>query len=259
MRHKDPATASQGQGAGRPDRGRDGHRPQRGDVPPELAQRRPARDPGHLPLPHRQGRHDRLQRRHRHRPLQAQGVQARRALRSPCATRTTGSPTARTWTRSSSSASATSRRASTRCWPASSTWSSAVNPRSVERVKASGKHAVFETKSVSYTDLIMRRDSSPGNNPDFVLAMKHLFNREQMLKSIAARPRRGGQRPAHRPEQPLLLQGPAAAPVRPREGEVASAEGQPGQRRRSRWWPRPPRPTRWRWPWCCSRRPSRSG
>ena len=31
----------------------------------------------------------------------------------------------------------------------------------------------------------MRRDSSPGTNPDFVLAMKHLFNREQMLKSIA--------------------------------------------------------------------------
>ncbi len=33
MRHKDPATASQGQGAGRPDREREGHRPQRSDVP----------------------------------------------------------------------------------------------------------------------------------------------------------------------------------------------------------------------------------
>ncbi len=60
----------------------------------------------------------------------------------------------------------------------------AVNPRSVERVTASGQHAVFETKSGSYTDLIMRRDSGPGTNPDFVLAMKHLFNREQMIKSI---------------------------------------------------------------------------
>ncbi|HEX2541271.1 MAG TPA: ABC transporter substrate-binding protein [Caldimonas sp.] len=60
----------------------------------------------------------------------------------------------------------------------------AVSPRSVERVTASGKHAVYETKSVSYTNLILRRDSSPGNNPDFVLAMKHLFNREQLLKSI---------------------------------------------------------------------------
>jgi peptide/nickel transport system substrate-binding protein len=60
----------------------------------------------------------------------------------------------------------------------------AVSPRSVERVTAGGKHAVYETKSVSYTNLIMRRDSSPGNNPDFVQAMKYLFNREQLLKSI---------------------------------------------------------------------------
>jgi peptide/nickel transport system substrate-binding protein len=61
---------------------------------------------------------------------------------------------------------------------------SAVSPRSVQRVLAGGKHGIFETKSVSYTNLIMRRDSTPGNNPDFVLAMKHLFNREQLLKSI---------------------------------------------------------------------------
>jgi peptide/nickel transport system substrate-binding protein len=60
----------------------------------------------------------------------------------------------------------------------------AVNSRSVDRVRGSGKHAIFETKATSYTDLVMRRDSSPGNNPDFVLAMKHLFNREQMIKSI---------------------------------------------------------------------------
>jgi peptide/nickel transport system substrate-binding protein len=59
-----------------------------------------------------------------------------------------------------------------------------VDSRSVDRVKATGKHAIFETKCTSYTDLIMRRDRTPGNNPDFVLAMKHLFNREQMVKSI---------------------------------------------------------------------------
>ncbi|HSV81305.1 MAG TPA: ABC transporter substrate-binding protein [Ramlibacter sp.] len=59
-----------------------------------------------------------------------------------------------------------------------------VNPRSIDRVNASGKHAIFETKGVSYTDLVMRRDSGPGSNPDFVMAMKLLFNREQMLKSI---------------------------------------------------------------------------
>jgi peptide/nickel transport system substrate-binding protein len=60
----------------------------------------------------------------------------------------------------------------------------AVDPRSVERVRATGKHAIFETKSVSYTDLIVRLDRSPGSNPNFALALKHLFNREQMLKTI---------------------------------------------------------------------------
>jgi peptide/nickel transport system substrate-binding protein len=59
-----------------------------------------------------------------------------------------------------------------------------VNPRSVDRVNASGKHAIFETRGVSYTNLIMRRDTGPGSNPDLVMAMKLLFNREQMLKSI---------------------------------------------------------------------------
>jgi peptide/nickel transport system substrate-binding protein len=60
----------------------------------------------------------------------------------------------------------------------------AINPRSVERIQASAKHAIFETRAGVYTDLVMRRDHGPGANPDFVLAMKHLFNREQMVGSI---------------------------------------------------------------------------
>ena len=59
-----------------------------------------------------------------------------------------------------------------------------VDPRSVSRVVGSGRHAVFETKAGPYTDLIMRRDSAPGNNAHFVQGMKLLFPREQMLKSI---------------------------------------------------------------------------
>jgi peptide/nickel transport system substrate-binding protein len=59
-----------------------------------------------------------------------------------------------------------------------------IDPRSVSRVAGSSQHAVFETKAGPYTDLILRRDSSPGNNPDFVLGMKYLFNREQMIKTI---------------------------------------------------------------------------
>ncbi|HTR58553.1 MAG TPA: ABC transporter substrate-binding protein [Casimicrobiaceae bacterium] len=61
---------------------------------------------------------------------------------------------------------------------------SAVDPRSIERIKGTGKYTVFETKSVSYTDLIVRVDRAPGNNPDFVLALKYLLNRDQILNTI---------------------------------------------------------------------------
>jgi peptide/nickel transport system substrate-binding protein len=61
----------------------------------------------------------------------------------------------------------------------------AVNPRSVERIKSTAGYGVFTTPSGQYSDLIMRKDMGPGANPDFVLAMKHLFDREQMRKSIA--------------------------------------------------------------------------
>lgn len=59
-----------------------------------------------------------------------------------------------------------------------------LNARSIDRIQATGKHAIFETKAGTYTDLVVRLDQTPGNNPDFVLALKHLFNREQMVKSI---------------------------------------------------------------------------
>jgi peptide/nickel transport system substrate-binding protein len=59
-----------------------------------------------------------------------------------------------------------------------------VNPRSIDRIVATGKHAIFETKAGTYTDLVVRLDSAPGNNPDFVKALKYLFNREQMVQSI---------------------------------------------------------------------------
>lgn len=60
-----------------------------------------------------------------------------------------------------------------------------VNPRSVERVKGTPGFAIFTTQSGQYSDLVMRKDAGPGANPDFVLAMKHLFDREQMKKTIA--------------------------------------------------------------------------
>jgi len=60
-----------------------------------------------------------------------------------------------------------------------------VNPRSVERIKSTPGFGVFVTQSGNYSDLVMRRDMGPGQNPDFALAMKYLFDREQMKKNIA--------------------------------------------------------------------------
>ena len=60
-----------------------------------------------------------------------------------------------------------------------------INPRSLARVNGTPGFAVFKTQSGQYSDLIMRKDTGPGANPDFVLAMKHLFDRAQMKKAIA--------------------------------------------------------------------------
>lgn len=60
-----------------------------------------------------------------------------------------------------------------------------VDPRSVARVKGTPGYGIFTTQSGQYSDLIMRRDLGPGTNPDFALAMKHLFDRELMKKTIA--------------------------------------------------------------------------
>lgn len=60
-----------------------------------------------------------------------------------------------------------------------------VNPRSVARVKGTPGFGIFTTQSGQYSDLIMRKDQGPGMSPDFALAMKYLFDREQMKKTIA--------------------------------------------------------------------------
>ena len=60
-----------------------------------------------------------------------------------------------------------------------------INPRSVVRVKSTPGYAIFTTQSGQYSDLIMRKDMGPGMSPDFAQAMKYLFDREQMKKTIA--------------------------------------------------------------------------
>jgi peptide/nickel transport system substrate-binding protein len=59
-----------------------------------------------------------------------------------------------------------------------------INPRSTRQVLAADGYEVFETKSGNYTDVVMRLDTGPTRDPDFVLAMKYLMDREQMRSAI---------------------------------------------------------------------------
>lgn len=59
-----------------------------------------------------------------------------------------------------------------------------ISPRGAHQVEAAKGYKVFETKSGNYTDLVMRVDSAPGSNPDFLMAMKYLMNRQQMRTAI---------------------------------------------------------------------------
>jgi peptide/nickel transport system substrate-binding protein len=61
---------------------------------------------------------------------------------------------------------------------------SSVDPRATQRVASTAGYAVKETKSGLYTDLIMRHDNTLTGNPDFVLGMKYLFDREQVRTAI---------------------------------------------------------------------------
>ncbi len=60
----------------------------------------------------------------------------------------------------------------------------AVSPGSVRRVRASPGHRIMEIRSGLFTDLIMRRDQPVTGNPDFVLAMKYLMDRELIKRAL---------------------------------------------------------------------------
>lgn len=59
-----------------------------------------------------------------------------------------------------------------------------VNPRSTRRIRASGTNTVFATKSGLYTDIIMQQRMLPTSNPDFVLAMKYLLDRDLIRRAL---------------------------------------------------------------------------
>ncbi|NIF23831.1 ABC transporter substrate-binding protein [Candidatus Pantoea multigeneris] len=60
---------------------------------------------------------------------------------------------------------------------------SSISAASANRLKTTEQFGVLESKSGMYTDLILRADMKPGNNADFVLAMKSLQPREMMVKT----------------------------------------------------------------------------
>ncbi|MBD3897753.1 ABC transporter substrate-binding protein [Halomonas sp. ML-15] len=57
-----------------------------------------------------------------------------------------------------------------------------VNARSIPRVRNSANATVMESPTGAYTNLVMRDELGPANNPDFVLAMKHMLDREQIQR-----------------------------------------------------------------------------
>ncbi|NHN87108.1 ABC transporter substrate-binding protein [Acetobacter conturbans] len=58
-----------------------------------------------------------------------------------------------------------------------------VNPRLVALLRQRGM-GVMESPTGTYTDLAIRQDIGPGKNPEFVQAIKHLFNRDQVADSV---------------------------------------------------------------------------
>lgn len=61
---------------------------------------------------------------------------------------------------------------------------STLSANDVKRLRQNGKFTVLESKSGMYSDLIIRTDTTPGNHPDFVLAMKYLQPREMIVKTV---------------------------------------------------------------------------
>ncbi|MCG4454420.1 ABC transporter substrate-binding protein [Pseudomonas sp. MMS21-TM103] len=58
-----------------------------------------------------------------------------------------------------------------------------INPRAVSRVLDSANVALMETPTGGYTNLVMRDELGPIQNPDFVLAMKYLLDRKQINRA----------------------------------------------------------------------------
>lgn len=59
-----------------------------------------------------------------------------------------------------------------------------IDALSTRQIKAAKGFEVFESKSGNYTDLIMHLDAPRTGNPDFIMAMKYLQDREKIKSSV---------------------------------------------------------------------------
>jgi len=90
-----------------------------------------------------------------------------------------------------------------------------IGPRVLRRIKASPGFAVFETPSGNYNDFIFRQDADPTKNQDLVMAIKYLFDREQMKNAL------GGVIGNDQPIDPSNRYFDASLPQRPYDPEKA--------------------------------------
>ena len=59
-----------------------------------------------------------------------------------------------------------------------------VDPKAYKQVEAAEGVSLFSNESGAYADIVMMLDRSPGNNPDFVMAIKLLQNRPRLVRSV---------------------------------------------------------------------------
>ncbi len=58
-----------------------------------------------------------------------------------------------------------------------------VPPTAMDTIAGTPGKLIFATESGAYVTIVTRLDMAPGNNPDLVMAFKHLMDRERLLKA----------------------------------------------------------------------------
>ncbi len=60
----------------------------------------------------------------------------------------------------------------------------ALDPKAIPQIEAADGVGIWSVASGAYMAIAMMSNSAPGNNPDFVLAMKYIQRREKIVRSI---------------------------------------------------------------------------